>query len=100
MAKDLYLIKCAFDNHKQVKHYKSFKTLISVFEQQCVVKEASDKMGCGNLVQIEIRDKPVGEKIISSPHNTDAEYTRKRDQKVVGHKGFLNVSSTISIEMN
>ena len=89
MAKDLYLIKCAFDNHKQVKHYKSFKTLISVFEQQCVVKEASDKMESGDLAQIEIRDKPVGEKIISSPHNTDAEYTRKRDQKVVGHKGFL-----------
>ena len=89
MAKDLYLIKQAFDNHKQVKHYKSFKTLISVLEQQCVVKEPSDKMECGNLPQIEVRDKPVGEKIISSPHNTDAEYTRKRDQKVVGHKGFL-----------
>ncbi len=89
MAMDLYLIKQAFDNHKQVKHYKSFKTLISVFEQQCVVKEASDKMESGDLPEIEIRDKPTGEKIISSPHNTDAEYTRKRDQKVVGHKGFL-----------
>jgi len=89
MAKDLYLIKQAFENHKQVKHYKSFKTLISVLEQQCVVKEPSDKMECGNFPEIEIRDKPVGEKIISSPHNTDAEYTRKRDQKVVGHKGFL-----------
>ena len=63
--------------------------MISVFEQQCVVKEPSDKMESGDLPQIEIRDKPVGEKIISSPHNTDAEYTRKRDQKVVGHKGFL-----------
>ena len=27
--------------------------------------------------------------IISTPHNTDAEYTRKRDQKIVGHKGFV-----------
>jgi len=42
-----------------------------------------------NLAEIEVREKPVGEKIISSPHNTDAEYTRKRNQKVVGHKGFL-----------
>ena len=89
MAKDLYLIKQAFENHKQVKHYKSFKTLISVFDQQCVVTEPSDEMECGSLPEIEIRDKPVGGKIISSPHNTDAEYTRKRDQKVVGHKGFL-----------
>jgi hypothetical protein len=38
---------------------------------------------------IEIREKPVGEKIISSPHNTDAEYTRKRKQTVVGHKAFV-----------
>jgi hypothetical protein len=89
MAKDLYLIKQAYEKHKQVKHYKSFKTLISVFEQQCVVEAASDKMESDNFPQIEVRDKPVGEKIISSPHNTDAEYTRKRDQKVVGHRGFL-----------
>jgi len=39
--------------------------------------------------EIEIREKPVGDKIISSPHNTDAEYTRKRNQTVVGHKGFV-----------
>ena len=39
--------------------------------------------------EIEIRDKPVGEKIISSPHNPDAEYVKKRNQKIVGHKGFL-----------
>jgi hypothetical protein len=41
------------------------------------------------LPEIEIREKPIGEKIISSPHNSDAEYTKKRDQKVVGHKGFV-----------
>jgi hypothetical protein len=39
--------------------------------------------------EIEIRAKPEGDKIISSPHNTDAEYTRKRAQTIVGHKGFL-----------
>jgi len=39
--------------------------------------------------KIEIRKKPVGDKIISSPHNTDAEYTRKRKQTVVGHKAFV-----------
>ena len=39
--------------------------------------------------EIVIREKPLGDKIISTPHNTDAEYTRKRAQKVVGHKGFV-----------
>lgn len=39
--------------------------------------------------EIEIREKPVGDKIISSPHNTDAEYTKKRKQTVVGHKAFV-----------
>lgn len=45
---------------------------------------------------IEIREKPQGDKIISTPHNTDAEYTRKRDQKIVGHKGF--VTETCDLE--
>lgn len=39
--------------------------------------------------EIEIREKPDGDKIISSPHNTDAVYTRKEKQTVVGHKGFV-----------
>ncbi len=56
--------------------------MLSVFEQQCVVKELSDKMERGSLPEIEIREKPEGDKIISSPHNTDAEYTRKRNQKI------------------
>ena len=67
--------------------------LLSVFEQQCVVKELSDKMERGSLPEIEIREKPEGDKIISTPHNTDAEYTRKRDQKIVGHKGFATETS-------
>jgi len=47
------------------------------------------KSSSKSLPPIEIREKPEGEKIISSPHNTDAAYTKKRNQKVVGHKGFV-----------
>jgi len=43
-----------------------------------------------NLSKVELREKPVGDKIISSPHNLDAEYTKKRKQKIVGHKGFIS----------
>ena len=84
MAKDLYILIAAFENHHQVKHYEGFKTLKKVFGQQCSVtkEEASEP-------KIEIRKKPVGDKIISNPHNTDAEYTRKRKQTVVGHKVFV-----------
>jgi hypothetical protein len=118
MAQDLYVLKKAFENHKQIKHYESFKILAEVFDQQCVIKEQetvstqkeeivdstanktdeqellkeSDKNNertSQALPQIEIRDKPKGEKIISSPHNPDAEYTKKRNQTVVGHKGFV-----------
>jgi hypothetical protein len=106
MAQDLYYLKSAFENHHQVKHYETFKVLVSVFEQQCAVKEHSkdsdskrktevesddnDNNSAGNsTVEIELREKPRGDKIISSPHNTDAEYTKKRKQVVVGHKGFL-----------
>lgn len=84
MARDLYILIAAFENHHQVKHYEGFKTLKKVFEQQCsVTKEKASEP------KIEIRKKPVGDKIISSPHNTDAEYTRKRKQTVVGHKAFV-----------
>jgi len=120
MAQDLHLIKSAFENHKQVKHYESFQILVQVFEQQCSVKEGCEEseqsevtvssgkeimgeattVACSNSSSdtehssdtskvVEIRDKPHGDKIISSPHNPDAEYTRKGKQKVVGHKGFL-----------
>lgn len=90
MAKDLYLLKNAFENHHQIKHYTSFQTLLQVFEQQCIVKEnGNETKEDATSVEIEIREKPEGDKIISSPHNTDAEYTRKREQKVVGHKGFV-----------
>lgn len=119
MAQDLYILKKAFENHKQIKHYESFKILTEVFEQQCIVKGERDlptkreeiidnsengtdkekvcresdknneKGSSEALPEIEIREKPKGGKIISSPHNPDAEYTKKRNQKVVGHKGFV-----------
>jgi len=106
MARDLYLLKTAFEHHQQVRHYETFKILVQVFEQQCVIttKEESsssddDQTGKETVevadntaatgLEIEIRKKPEGGKIISTPHNTDAAYTRKRNQKVVGHKGFV-----------
>lgn len=115
MAQDLYRLKSAFENHDSVKTYGTFQTLVTVFEQQCdliddviiakkapVIDDDSDKTGGSHVsdsseedrnntavLKIEIREKPLGEKIISTPHNTDAVYTRKRDQKVVGHKSFV-----------
>ena len=107
MARDLYLLKSSFEHNHQVRHYETFKTLVQVFEQQCVIKTkeesspsdddptavkesvevAGDTATTGP--EIEIREKPEGDKIISTPHNTDAGYTRKRKQTVVGHKGFV-----------
>ncbi len=39
--------------------------------------------------EVVIREKPVGDEIISTPHNTDARYVRKGKQTVCGQKGFL-----------
>ena len=39
--------------------------------------------------EIVIREKPLGDEIISSPHNTDARYVKKGKQSVCGQKGFL-----------
>ena len=129
MINDIYRLKEAFSNHKQVKNYETFKIMCTVFEQQCVVSKGSNKDGNSSVAEkkdssnqtsekisknkrkklarkqqrktssskknanseqsIELREKPAGDKIISNPHNTDAEYTKKRNQKVVGHKGFL-----------
>ena len=118
MAQDLYRLKIAFENHNSVKTYGSFQTLVTVFEQQCEITEDviiakkaavsgknssddSDKTdGPGTsgyseehrtttpTPKIEIRAKPLGENIISTPHNTDSGYTRKRDQTVIGHRSF------------
>jgi len=85
MARDIYRLKTAFENHKNVQHYQSFKTLVTVFEQQCEVVESTE-----NKPEILIREKPLGDHIICTPHNTDAQYTRKGDQKITGHKGLVS----------
>lgn len=85
MAHDMYILKVEFENHEEVNKFESFKTLGTVFSQQCEVVEGEEE-----LSRVEIKEIPEGEKIICSPHNTDAEYVRKRDQKVTGHKGFLS----------
>jgi hypothetical protein len=101
MAKDLYLLKSAFENRNQVKHYETFNTLIQVFEQQCTTNPISDNVEIPDkeAVEVEIREKPEGDKIISNPHNTDARYTRKRNQTVVGHKGFVTETSDTENEV-
>ena len=85
MAHDLYAVYKAFYSHDQVKHYESFKTLVTVFHQQCEVVENKENTPC----EIVIREKPLGDEIISSPHNTDARYVKKGKQSVCGQKGFL-----------
>lgn len=86
LAKDLYVLFKAFENHRQVKNYESFKTLSAVLVQQCELIETDDESASW---RIKIREKPLGDEIISTPHNTDARYMKKRDQKVCGHRGFV-----------
>ncbi len=85
MAQDMYIILSEFELNEKVKGLESFKILETVFAQQCKVVETEE-----NLSTVEIREKPEGEKIINSPHNTDAEYVRKGNQKVTGNKGFVS----------
>lgn len=86
MAQDLYAVYKAFDSHDPVKHQESFKALVTVFHQQCEgVENKEEKTSC----EIVIREKPVGDEIISSPHNTDARYVKKGKQPTCGQKGFL-----------
>jgi hypothetical protein len=84
MAKDMHLLIKAFTDHHQVKRYQSFNILTTVFFQQCGVVEGNES----EEVEIIIREKPEGKDIISSPHNTKVRYTKKRNQKVVGNRGF------------
>ncbi|ODS32820.1 MAG: hypothetical protein SCARUB_02026, partial [Candidatus Scalindua rubra] len=88
MAEDMHLLYKTFINHNQVKHYESFKTLVNVFDQQCETVEGAE----GEKLEIIIRDKPKGEEIISTPHNTDARYVKKGKQTICGHKGFVSES--------
>jgi len=90
MSNDMYILYKAFENHNQVKHYQSFKTLTNVFDQQCETKKPKEPKE--EKLEIEILDKPKGKEIISSPHNTEARYIKKGKQKVCGHKGFVTES--------
>jgi len=95
MAEDMHHIKSAFENHHQVKHYKSFQILVEVFCQQCSVEELdNNRVDSDNLIEIEIKKKPDGngKQIISTPHNIDAQYTRKRNQTEVS-PFFRKISS-------
>ncbi len=83
MAYDLYRLKCAFENHKQVQHYETFQVLSTVFGQQCEVKENTDARP-----EIIIKEKPDPD-TICTPHNPQARYVRKGKQKITGDKGFV-----------
>lgn len=83
MAKDLYKIVAAFENHHQVKHYETFKILKQVFTEQCEVKNKPDN----KEPEIIIKDKP-DKKAINTPHNPDVQYIRKVKQQVTGDRGF------------
>lgn len=84
MAQDLYIIICAFENHKQVKHYESFKILFTVFSQHCELKNNTEQKP-----EIVIKEKPdTG--AISTPHNPEARYVRKGKQCCTGDKGFVS----------
>ncbi len=85
MAQDLYAVYTVFDKHHQVNQYESFKTLVTVFQQQCEVVANPEK----TAREVIIRKKPIGDEIISTPHNTDTRYAKKGKQTVCGQKGFL-----------
>ena len=82
MAVDLHKIVLAFDNHRQVKHYETYKILKQVFNQQCEVKKIPQSS------EIEIKDKP-DKKAINSPHNPEAQFRKKGKQQVRGDVGFI-----------
>ena len=85
MAGDMYVLIREFEKEETVREMESFGTLREVFGQQCEVVETEE-----DLEKVQIREKPEGEKIINSPHNTEAEYTKKGKQEVRGHKGFIS----------
>ena len=83
MARDLYRLKCAFEHHKQVQHYETFKILSQIFSQQCEVKDTVQAEP-----EIVIKEKP-DKGAICTPHNTEVRYVRKRDQRVTGDKAVV-----------
>ena len=83
MAQDLYRLKCAFENHEQVKKYETFKVLLKVLTQQCEIKQTAEK-----TPEIILKEKPDTD-TISTPHNPEARYVRKGSQRVTGDKAFM-----------
>lgn len=83
MAQDLYRLKCAFENHEQIKKYETFKVLLKVLTQQCEIKQTAEK-----TPEIILKEKPDTD-TISTPHNPEARYVRKGRQRVTGDKAFM-----------
>ncbi|MFQ5771852.1 MAG: hypothetical protein ACE5HX_15060, partial [bacterium] len=83
MAQDLYQLISAFENHKQIQHYETFKILSTVFSQQCEVKERTD-----STPEIIIKEKPDTD-AICTPHNPEARYVRKGKQRITGDKAVV-----------
>lgn len=83
MARDLYKLKSAFEHHRHVAHYETFKILTTVFEQQCEIRESND-----SAPEIMIKEKPDGD-TICTPHNPEARFVRKGKQRMTGDKAFV-----------
>lgn len=83
MARDLYRIQGAFENHHQVKHYETFEILCRVFTQQCQVEETPEQEP-----KITLKEKPDTD-TVCTPHNPDARYVRKGKQRVTGDKAVI-----------
>lgn len=83
MARDLYRIKCAFENHSKVKNYETFIILCKVFSQQCEVKESVEADP-----EIVIKERPDND-AICTPHNPEARYVRKGNQRVTGDRATV-----------
>ena len=81
-------LKQEFQNNSEINCFKSFQTLLTVFSQQCNVEEQEDNEDVV-IIKEKIKANLEEEKIISTPHNTEAEYTKKGKQNVTGSKGFV-----------
>lgn len=90
MSQDLYRLKCAFENHKQIQHYETFKILCTVFSQQCEyrISASGGKEQIDADPEIVIKEKPDTD-TICSPHNPEVRYRRKGKQQVTGDKGVV-----------
>jgi len=84
VAKDLYRIITAFENHRQITHYETFKILYRVFTEHCEVKANPDE----EEPEIVIKEKPDPGSVCS-PHNTDVRCARKYNQLITGDKAFV-----------